>query len=69
VTLTVNTTVTRKAIKRVYRNEDGVPLTVKLTSAGVHLYAPGTDLSFDDFAHVVATMQSDWTEVHDQRQV
>jgi hypothetical protein len=69
MTLTVNTTLTRKAIKRVYRNEAGVPLTVKLTATGVHLYAPGTDLTFDDFARVVATMQNDWTEVHDERQV
>ncbi len=69
MTLTVNTTLTGSVIKRVYRNAAGVPLTIKLTESGVHLYAPGTDLSHDEFALVVATMQKDWMKAHDEQQV
>lgn len=60
MTLTVNVTKTRKSIKRVYRNSDGVPLTVEVMRETLRVYAPGCVLSHADFASILAMMQGDW---------
>ena len=60
MTITVNATKTRKSIKRVYRNSDGVPLTIEVMPDTLRVYAPGCVLSHADFASVLATLQADW---------
>ena len=53
MTITVNATKTRKSIKRVYRNSDGVPLTIEVMPDTLRVYAPGCVLSHADFASVL----------------
>lgn len=56
-----------RQFKRVYRNPDGVPITITVTAKTVHIYAPGCTLSTEQFAAILADIQDAWqvlTTIH-----
>lgn len=56
-----------RQIKRVYRNEAGVPFSVTVTAKTVHIYAPGCTLSTEQFAAILADIQDAWQVLNTTR--